>query len=125
MHVNDNGTDNAFKAFCQGYVECALWASVDENGEPLDGVYSVDDIAEQTRWEMLEDCVGFWHDYHESIIGNPGRAGHDFWLTRNGHGAGFWDGCWGDKVGRELTDAAHVYGSSDLYIGDDGVVYAA
>lgn len=23
-------------------------------------------------------------------------AGHDLWLTRNGHGAGFWDGDWRD-----------------------------
>ena len=33
-----------------------------------------------------------------------GAAGHDYWLTRNGHGAGFWDRDLG-KVGDELTKA--------------------
>lgn len=52
------------------------------------------------------------------------RAGHDFWLTRCGHGAGFWDRGLGD-IGCKLTEAASVYGSVDLYIGDDGLIYAA
>lgn len=49
-------------------------------------------------------------------------AGIDFWLTRNGHGAGFWDRGLGD-VGTRLTCAAHNYGSVDLYAGDDGLIY--
>ena len=37
------------------------------------------------------------------------RIGHDFWLTRNGHGAGFWDGDWDDAdfVKRALTFVAY------------------
>jgi hypothetical protein len=57
---------------------------------------------------------------------DPERSGHDFWLTRNRHGAGFWDRWFGDspqaKLGNLLSDAAHVYGSCDLYVGDDGKV---
>lgn len=34
----------------------------------------------------------------------------DFYLTRNGHGAGFWDGDYPDEVGRKLTDIAHGFG---------------
>jgi len=33
------------------------------------------------------------------------QAGHDFWLTRNGHGAGFWDGDW-PETGDALTEAS-------------------
>lgn len=51
-------------------------------------------------------------------------AAHDFWLTRNGHGAGFWDGAWTEPVATELTDAAHAFGSCDLDLGDDGKIYA-
>lgn len=29
------------------------------------------------------------------------------------------------KLGRALTDAAHAWGSCDLYVGDDGKVYAS
>ena len=31
------------------------------------------------------------------------RMGHDLWLTRCGHGAGFWDGDYGD-YGDLITD---------------------
>ena len=51
------------------------------------------------------------------------QAGYDFWLTRNHHGAGFWDRGL-DGVGRALTDAAHVYGEVNLYVGDNGRIYA-
>ena len=44
-----------------------------------------------------------------------------FWLNRNGHGAGFWDGDW-PKHGAELDKAAHSYGEFDLYVGDDGEI---
>ena len=37
-------------------------------------------------------------------------AGHDFWLTRNGHGAGFWDGDWQEPAAAALTAAAHAFG---------------
>lgn len=50
------------------------------------------------------------------------HAGHDFWLNRCGHGAGFWDRGLGE-LGDRLSDAAKVYGNVDLYIGDDGLVY--
>lgn len=37
----------------------------------------------------------------------------DFWLTRNRHGAGFWDRGAGD-VGKRLTQAAHGFGEQDV-----------
>lgn len=46
------------------------------------------------------------------------QCGHDFALTRNGHGAGFWDRGYGD-VGDRLTDAARAYGEHSV-LTDDG-----
>jgi hypothetical protein len=63
------------------------------------------------------------------------QAGHDLWLTRNGHGAGFWDRglkvmvSWGlngeqqIELGAALTELADAYGSASVYQGDDGLVY--
>lgn len=51
---------------------------------------------------------------------------HDFWLTRNGHGAGFWepgDYGWSD-LGDKLTEFTKHYGEVNLYVGDDGTIYA-
>lgn len=75
---------------------------------------------------MAEDCKSFAADNAEDLAhaGDDGRNGHDFWLTRNGHGAGFWDRGYG-KVGDRLTDAAHAWGTSDIYIGDDGKLYVS
>ncbi len=50
------------------------------------------------------------------------QAGHDFWLTRNGHGAGFWDRGLG-ALGERLSKESKPYGSCDLYVGDDGQIY--
>ena len=56
-------------------------------------------------------------------MGAAQLGGHDFWLTRNGHGAGFWDrsDCLPEDAGERLTDAAEKYGEVDLTV-DDGVI---
>lgn len=53
---------------------------------------------------------------------SPEQAGHDFWLTRNGHGAGFWVRNLGE-AGDALTAIAHSFGESTPYVGDDGRIY--
>lgn len=109
--------------FFAQYVGTALWSELDDAGEPLDGLYSIDDIPSESLGAMLADCADF-------IVGagsdlddmEPGQAGHDFWLTRNGHGAGFWDRGLGD-LGDRLTTLSKPYGSASLCVGDDGNVH--
>lgn len=115
--------------FTEAYLEAALWSSTDNSdesgGEPLDENYSLRDISEETLLQAKEDCEAFqrdnWDDIERSKEGLE-RAGFDFWLTRNHHGAGFWDRGLGD-IGERLTAACKPYGSIDLYIGDDGKIY--
>ena len=52
----------------------------------------------------------------------------DFWLTRNGHGRGFWDRAPSDdpeytEVGEKLTLIAESFRNVDPYVGDDGLIY--
>ena len=114
--------------FTRAYIEAALWSSNDDNDTPLDSNYSVSDIAPETLAKMQADCEQFQALYlpyftEEFCERHPGEcsieeyAGHDFWLTRNGHGAGFWDGDWIEPAATILTDAAHGYGEFSLYIG--------
>ncbi len=113
------------ESFIRAYVECALWSSTDEDGEPLDASYDHDAIAPEAMESIEADCAAFL-ETHRDVIGQQiDRAGMDFWLTRNRHGAGFWDGDWPVAVGKILSDDAHVYGSSDLYPGDDGMLYVS
>ena len=113
--------------FTRAYIECALWSSTDDDGEPLDSVYSIDDLSKGALENMQIDCADFQSSFGAQyrVAGlSDEQAGHDFWLTRNRHGAGFWDRGIGDS-GEALTDAAHAYGSVDLYVGDDGLIYIA
>lgn len=113
-------------AFTQGYIEAAFWTGNEEEGIPGKGLH---DLADITLTSIKADCADFQssnqldleHAYSE-LDYSPDRAGHDFWLTRNRHGAGFWNRGLGD-IGKQLTDAAHAYGEIDLYVGDDGMVY--
>lgn len=105
--------------------------------EPMDSNYSQEDIAPEALAKMLADCARFADEQGEIIraaietgevrfgpdFGAIGRAGHDFWLTRNGHGAGFWDGGWPEPMADTLTNAAKSFGGCDLYVGDDGRLY--
>lgn len=111
--------------FLRGYLEYALWTSIDDNGTPLEKNYSPDDLSPEALAAAIEDCRAFEEECQElwqEDGGGPQTAGGDFWLTRNGHGAGFWDGDY-PKNGDELTRAAHAYGGADLYVGDDGKLY--
>ncbi len=116
-------------AFVNGYLGCALWSSNDESneqgGDPMDSNYSISDIAPETREAAVKECASFvWKNRKALRLSGlmPGSAGHDFWLTRNGHGAGYWDRGLGD-VGDALTDACKPYGEVNLYVGDDGRIY--
>lgn len=116
-------TIESLDAFTRAYIETALWSSTDDDGEPLDGLYTIDDIAQDTFTAMIGDCRRFQADNADDIASDPARAGYDFWLTRNGHGAGFWDGDWPQDAGQRLTVASHVFGPVDLHVGDDGYIY--
>lgn len=116
-------------AFTDAYIECALWSSTDNSdpetgGDPMDDNYDVCDIAPETLASMVADCAAFQAENANDMAElDAQRCGHDFWLTRNHHGAGFWDRGYG-PIGDRLTKAAHAYGSVDLYIGDDGKIHA-
>jgi hypothetical protein len=117
-------------SFTQAYVECAIWSSTQDDGSPMDDDYGVDDLAPEALASIIQDCRQFQADNAADWQGlwSDESAGHDFWLTRNGHGAGFWDRYSegrGAYVGGKLTTAAKAWGSSDLYIGDDGLVYVS
>lgn len=113
--------------FTLAYVRAALWSSTDESrddgGDPLDSNYCVEDIDADTLAAMVADCAAF-QDAQSSDLAeiDDEQAGHDYWLTRNGHGCGFWDRDLG-ATGERLSDACREQGGYILYVGDDGRVH--
>lgn len=133
--------DDYADEFVSGYIECALWSesagiTVADDGTvreaPDDDTsfqshnFDASDIGEEAQASMRADCEAFIAsntadlatvanmrgDRAEWSAGS--LAGHDFWLTRNGHGAGFWDRGYG-AVGERLSDASRPYGEAHLY----------
>jgi len=90
---------------------------------PADQNYSTCDISDDLMERIKEDCTKFQDENDLSECGDS-QAGHDFWLTREGHGCGFWDGDWPD-TGDILTKASKAYGEMYLYVGDDGKIYGS
>lgn len=129
----------ASQKFFDAYIACALWSSTDnaiveggpsapdsDGGWPLDDNYGPEDIDAEDLAEMRKDCDNFVDANRSDLDASgldDGQQGHDFWLTRNGHGAGFWDRGLGD-VGERLSEACKPYGSVDLWVGDDRKIYS-
>lgn len=79
------------------YITAALWADAPENTHPK--------VTMKARAKAYEDCAAFIAEcgplFTQAMqcegygahpdAGSPEAAfGHDFWLTRQGHGVGFW-----------------------------------
>lgn len=139
--------------FTQGYISCALWCGVmaykhDDDcpcaDDPSDSdactcedmpeltssddEHDESDLTDDARETLTRDAHEFYADHIEDLRASTltmERAGHDFWLTRNRHGAGFWDrkhrGTDEDRALDRLTDASHAYGGMDLVVGADGI----
>ena len=112
------------REFTNAYIEAALWTYNDFPEDRLD---------KDTLKKMKEDCAKFVKENEDTIDNgwdgctsslhnnNPGYSfpgavisGHDFWLTRNGHGAGFWDGDWPEPEAAMLTKASEAFGEFDI-----------
>ena len=113
---------SAASVFCEAYLEALLWSS-----EPYDGEWDGAQASPELRQRARIECYAFLYRAEGWIKHEPtgpgfARAGHDFALTRNRHGAGFWDGDW-PVYGELLTRIAQSFGELELYLGDDGLIY--
>lgn len=112
------------------YLVAALWSSTYENDDgdtiEMDRDFDTDDFSQEALAEAKKDCAAFLKKAEHLLAdADPQQVGHDFWLTRNGHGAGFWDRpeIYGEDASEELTRIAKTFGEEDVYVGDDGILY--
>jgi hypothetical protein len=116
-----NGTGEVNRMI-KGYLEAALWT------EEMDDK-SFYDIDPECLRLISADVINFHQENHTELMHGMSagmsweHAGHDIWMTRNGHGVGFWDGDWPEECEWKLTDNAREMGESYVYIGDDGKIY--
>lgn len=112
--------DNDIESFIESYIETAIWSSLDDSGKPLDSRFDAIDLSEDAKQRTERDCNQFIKE-NERALENISyyQAGHDFWLTRNGHGAGFWDGDYPEPEASILTESSRIFGTCELYLADD------
>lgn len=113
------------KILVKEYQEAVVFTEEDLDGHDFSDE-SVEEIKDEllrfiefVGWNEIQKIMGFvndWHMFKEMFA-------HDFWLTRNGHGSGFWD----SPVWREykdlLTEKSRKMGQHESYLGDDGLIY--
>lgn len=138
----------AVDEFVRAYETAMLWANATElggdgsdegeYGPSLDAVDNPEELTEDAHKRMRADCLEFlaaclgtvrmgetrlqWL-YPDSRGGysDDDLAGHDFALTRNHHGAGFWDRGLPGDLGDKLTKIAQSFGDASL-TREDGVI---
>lgn len=106
----------------EGYLNCALWTGEFDDND-LDDIDSlsvdnarddVDRFLEQLKkYGLLEELI---------LKMDLSSIGHEFLLTRNDHGTGFWDRGLGE-LGDKVSKICKSFGSKDIYKGDDEKIY--
>ena len=119
--------DKNHAAMVAGYIEAMQFSTVhNDNGDYLED-YELSDEARQAaviacsrflekHGNDLEVVRGMFIDYSYE------KAGNDLFLTREGHGTGFWDRDLGhySDVFTKYCESINV---CDPYLGDDNLIY--
>jgi len=107
------------------YIATALWSTTRGDSGNLDDLYSIEDLDHTTAVEMKAEMLAFIKENRHLLTSKDNQKNeyfvHNFWLTRNGHGAGFWDRDY--ENGDALTEACVKYGELHLEVGDNGLIY--
>lgn len=80
------------------------------------------DVCREFYLDNSADCEAARHYASRNAPEPWEQVGHDIWLTRNQHGAGFWDRGYG-PLGQRLTEAAHALGEDNVWIDQDGELH--
>lgn len=139
----------AVDSVIEGYTGALLWTETcrgtAEHEHPtrdpqdcdvsLSEIFSDGDVAPEAMAEIRAFVADFvtaqaadlaaWVEAQAAVPWVPEEDfGHNLLLSRNGHGAGFWDRGMGE-LGDRLHAAAKIYGEMSAYAGDDGLVHVA
>ena len=125
------------------YLEALLWTAPENDSEENPGdCINVNDLPPNIWFDAQQDCIEFvescgelftqamgcydaGYGRHPEAGSAEAAFGHDFALTRNGHGCGFWDRE-SEGLLKELGDKLTVLcqqQEKNLFVSEDGSVY--
>jgi hypothetical protein len=107
------------------YLTAGLWSTPMPDFSGRGGNGMMDDWYDEGDCVNYEDayaeCESFVRDNADDLAlimrdhgATAAQIGHDFLLTRDGHGAGFWGRGYG-PTGDRLTEACRPYGNSEFF----------
>lgn len=120
----------AIQEIYQGYIEAVCWLNDDEREVGMsDAELSDAELSDAAKKAIYKDCCAFFDKawsllYKDEYAFELEQAGYDFYLTRNGHGVGFWDRGLG-QLGDQLTTIAKSFGQDEYYLSDDNQIERA
>lgn len=124
-------TEEEKDQFVRSAVAALLWSTTHGDDGNLDDEHGPEDLHPNTAAGFRKDCLEFISAHAEDLIDAEDtfgytldQAGHDFSLSRNGHGVGFFDRGL-KEIGDRLQKAAREVGEAEAYLGDDGKIHVA
>lgn len=122
-HVRPYLTRDQLAMVARHYCVAAVWADCKEGTNPTVPAAEREtarrvclrfiDQCEQAGGLFTKAMARYEHGYgrHPDAGSAEAAFGHDFWLTRQGHGAGFWDRKeLGKILGNALAEQARIFG---------------
>ena len=107
------------------YLTTLLWSATDGDGNPLDDDKALIDVSYSLRKSSIEDLNEFEarakseaaEELNDYLRLCPNNIEHDFCLTRNRHGSGFWSRSVNNFP--KLTEIAESFGEVNAYINSE------
>jgi hypothetical protein len=99
------------KAMLASYLECAAWADAPEDDDDAEAWWILFDQPSVSSSALI-DLRYFVKKAHPWLADvTAEEAGHNLWLSRNGHGTGFWDRGFthGDLLHKIAADMSETY----------------
>lgn len=115
--MNNSFSTEDIEAIAWAAIETLLWSTAQdtEDGSDINGYWDSSEfpVSPIALGSMIDDVNSFIELAGDDLTGMElGQIGHDLTLTRNGHGAGFWDRGLGER-GDRLTEHATSMGNID------------
>lgn len=101
----------------KNYLECVLWTEEYDEEVKDKTIYDFSEKSKKEATEQIKWFVDMSGDALDDI--SDESIGHDLWLTRNGHGSGFFDRGYDDDIEEILSYLSNILGEVYLEVGDD------
>lgn len=130
INENINISQHNVKKILENYLEAAIFTDEEQvintfeednpDGNPDDIDFNIHNFDDDTIKKSTEDIENFLKAVGSAADGiDDTMLGHDFWLTRNGHGANFRDRGYDEDITNILVTEAAKFKTVNLFYLED------